>query len=317
MTARTTLNGRYSRAIVATVSAFLLAAPMLGGQIHAAADAKDAKSSLDTSQIVSIGGDVTEILYALGRGDKIVAVDTTSQFPPSVLQEKKKVGYMRALSSEGVLALNPSTIIASASAGPAEVVQALKSSSVPYVEISDENSTDGINQKITSIAAAVSAESEGKALVARINEDFASLAKDREKVDKPMRVLFILSAQNGRALVGGSGTSADAIIKLAGGENAAASVTGFKPLVDEAIIELAPDVILMMLRGDGHDAHKDILDLKGVRATPAGKANRVIVMDGSYLLGFGLRTPAAARDLMTKLYDKAEGGTGSPRVQAN
>lgn len=312
MMARTLLKGRYL-CVMATVAAFALSGLLV--QSHAAEGTK--KSSTDTSHIVSIGGDVTEILYALGQGENIVAVDTTSQFPPSVLKEKKNVGYMRALSSEGVLALNPSTIIASASAGPAEVVQALKSSSVPYVEIADENSTDGITQKITAISAAVSAENEGKALIARMSEEFALLAKDREKFGAPVRVLFILSAQNGRALVGGSGTSADAIIKLAGGENSAASVMGFKPLVDEAIIELAPDVILMMRRGDGHDAHKDILDLKGVRATPAGKANRVVIMDGSYLLGFGPRTPAAARDLMAKLYVKAEGDAGSSRAQSN
>ena len=57
----------------------------------------------DASRIVSIGGAVTEILYALGLDKNIVAIDTTSLYPPQALQEKPNVGYMRQLSPEGVL----------------------------------------------------------------------------------------------------------------------------------------------------------------------------------------------------------------------
>jgi ABC-type hemin transport system substrate-binding protein len=57
----------------------------------------------DPSRIVSIGGAVTEILYALGMDDKIVAIDTTSLYPTRAAKEKKNVGYMRQLSPEGVL----------------------------------------------------------------------------------------------------------------------------------------------------------------------------------------------------------------------
>src|SRR5882757_5512675 len=59
----------------------------------------------DASRILCVGGDITEIVYALGAGSRIVAVDTTSQFPEAALKEKKSVGYMRALSSEGVLSV--------------------------------------------------------------------------------------------------------------------------------------------------------------------------------------------------------------------
>lgn len=297
------------------VAAVFAAAIGLAGSCSAAGE--HSGKAVDTSRIVSVGGDVTEILYALGLEDKIVAVDTTSQFPPEALKDKKSVGYMRALSSEGVLALNPSAIIASESAGPPEVARALKSSSIAYVEIPDETSAEGVASKINMIAEAVAADTEGNELIKRVKDGFASLADSREKVIKRARVLFVLSAQNGRALVGGSGTSADAILKLAGADNAAASVTGFKPLVDEAVIELAPDVILLMRRGDGNDGHDDILSLKGVQSTPAGRSKRIVVMDGSYLLGFGPRTPAAARELMTALYPDLSLEVGDPQARGN
>ncbi len=68
---------------------------------EAAAADGSARPIADTSRIVSIGGDVTEILYALKAAPKIVAVDTTSTYPASALKEKKSVGYMRALSTRG------------------------------------------------------------------------------------------------------------------------------------------------------------------------------------------------------------------------
>ena len=72
-------------------------------------------------RVLSIGGDITEILYALGKQDAIVAVDATSQYPDSALKDKKNVGYMRALSTEGVLSINPTLIFASEGAGPPPV----------------------------------------------------------------------------------------------------------------------------------------------------------------------------------------------------
>src|ERR1700754_1440334 len=76
-------------------------------------------SITDPSRIVSVGGAVTEILYAIGLEDRVVAVDTTSLYPQRVTG-KPKVGYMRQLSPEGVLGLAPTLILASEGAGPKE-----------------------------------------------------------------------------------------------------------------------------------------------------------------------------------------------------
>lgn len=258
----------------------------------------------DTSRILSVGGDVTEILYSLGAGPRIVAVDTTSQFPPEVLKEKKNVGYMRALSSEGVISVGASVIVASDGAGPPEVVKTLKAASTPYITVPDDHSQDGIASKIRLIAKVVGAETEGEKLLQQIAAGFRELSAARTKIARPKRVLFVLAIQNGRLLVGGRDTSADAVIKLAGGENVAEGIKGFRPLPDEAIVEMAPDVILAMRRSSDNDNHdlSQLFSLKGVQATPAGKAKRIIMQDGLYMLGFGPRTPDAARALMAELY---------------
>lgn len=258
----------------------------------------------DASRILSIGGDVTEILYALGAGDRIVAVDTTSQFPPEALREKQNVGYMRALSSEGVISVGATVVLASEGSGPPEVVKTLKATSVPYVEVSDKSSAEAIVGKVRLIAKVVGAEAKGEGLVQKVMDDFKLLAESRARIGKPTRALFVLAVQNGRVMVGGKNTSADAILTLAGAKNVANDLNGFRPLPDEAVVALAPDVIVVMRRSsdkDGHDLSQ-LSALKGVQSTPAGSAKRIIVVDGLYTLGFGPRAPAAARDLMARFY---------------
>ncbi|NJO24014.1 MAG: ABC transporter substrate-binding protein [Sphingomonadales bacterium] len=270
----------------------------------------------DASRILSIGGDVTEILYALGAGDRIVAVDTTSQFPPEALREKQNVGYMRALSSEGVISVGATVVLASESSGPPEVVKTLKATSVPYVEVSDKSSAEGIVGKVRLIAKVVGAEAKGERLVQKVMDDFRLLAEWRARIDRPMRALFVLAVQNGRVMVGGKNTSADAILTLAGAKNVANDVNGFRPLPDEAIVALAPDAIVVMRRSsdkDGHDLSQ-LSALKGVQSTPAGAAKRIIAVDGLYTLGFGPRAPAAARDLMAQFYPDV---IGKARAQSH
>src|SRR5687768_12826893 len=88
----------------------------------------------EAKRIVALGGTVTEILYALGAGDRIVARDSTSSYPADALL-KPDVGYMRALSSEGILSQKPDLILSEDGAGPADVIGILKASEVPMVTI--------------------------------------------------------------------------------------------------------------------------------------------------------------------------------------
>ena len=302
--------------LLALALAALVSTPAAGADVIVTdAGGRDVRIA-DASRILAIGGDVTEIVYALGAGARVVGVDTTSQFPPEALKEKKSVGYMRALSSEGVISVDATLILASERSGPPEVVKTLKATSVPYVEIPDQHSAAGIAAKVRLIARAVGTEAEGERVVAQVEADFKLLAERTARIKKPLRALFVLAVQNGRAVVGGQATSADAILRLAGAENVAAAVNGFRPLPDEALVELAPEAVITMRRSSGSDAHDttQLLALKGLASTPAAANQRIVPRDGLYLLGFGPRAPAAARELMGQLYpDLAGGDAGATR----
>jgi iron complex transport system substrate-binding protein len=285
------------RELGAAIGLTLLAA---GGLIAPAAFAQTPE------RIVAVGGVITEVLYALGLQDRIVGVDTTSQFPPEALKDKPNVGYVRALSAEGVLSLKPSLVIAIEGAGPPDAVSLLNEAGLRVSRISEDNSPDGVVTKIQAIGAVAGAAEPAKRLAEQTKARFDELATLRDALPAKRRVLFVLSLQNGRALVGGRNSSADAIIAMAGGVNVAQAVEGYKPMTDEAIIAAAPDVILMMRNSSSHNATPDELFAMPVFSqTPAAAGKALVRMDALYLLGFGPRTPSAARDLMAALYPDA------------
>ncbi len=288
---------RWARVLLASVAAMALTASMARAQ--------------SPSRILSLGGAVTEILYELGAGDRIVAVDSTSQFPPEALGTHKNVGYLRALSTEGVLSIAPDTIIASDSAGPPEVVRALKASGIDYFEVDNSATADALTGRVRAIAGKVGMTAKGDALAQRIEKAFADLAAERSKLTRNPSVLFILNLQGSRATVGGADTVADAMLKLAGATNAAASLNGYKPVSEESIIAMDPEAIVVMSRTAGHTIREGVLAIPGIAATRAGRNQRVIEMNGLYVIGFGPRAPDAAHDLMKLLQaPKAQGSKG-------
>ncbi|RDJ20734.1 hemin ABC transporter substrate-binding protein [Bosea caraganae] len=258
-------------------------------------------------RIVVAGGVITEVLYALGLEGKIVGVDTTSQFPAEALRDKPSIGYVRALSAEGVLSLKPSLVIAVEGAGPPDAVSLLNEAGLKLARISEDNSPEGVVTKIEAIGAVAGAAEPAKRLAQQTKARFDELATLRTALPAKKKVLFVLSLQNGRVLVGGRNSSADSIIAMAGGVNVAAAVEGYKPMTDEAILAAAPDVVLMMRNSGGHNATpEELFAMPAFAQTPAAAGKSLVRMDALYLLGFGPRTPAAARDLMAELYPDAK-----------
>lgn len=260
-------------------------------------------AAAEEARVVSIGGAVTEILYALGKDKEIVGIDTTSLYPMSALKEKPSVGYMRQLSAEGVLGLNPSLILAIEGSGPKETLGVLQSAKVPMVIIPDSFSGEGIIEKTHAIAHAVGADARGRCVIDQVRADLTELQKVETGITKPKRVLFVLSFVNGRAMASGTKTAADGMIKLAGATNAITEYEGYRALSDEAIVAARPDVVMTIERGGQSPLTADaVFSHAAFQATPAAVQRAFISMDGLYLLGFGPRSARAARDVAIALY---------------
>jgi iron complex transport system substrate-binding protein len=259
-------------------------------------------------RVVTLGGSVTEIAVALGAADRLVARDTTSNWPESVL-DLPDVGYIRALSPEGVLSVAPDLIIAEGDAGPVEAVDVLKAAGVPFLLMPEASTAEALPAKILAVGDALGLPEPAKALAAEVQAGLDEATARADAVTTKKRALFILSLQGGRVMAGGEGTEAAGIIALAGAENAGTGFQGYKQMTDEAVIAAAPEVILMMDReGDLSISDADILANPALAETPAGKAGQIIRMDGMLMLGFGPRTPDAARQLFDAIYPAGTSG---------
>lgn len=295
-----------SRASVAHLSRRLCACAFAVAMALSPALAVD-QSVEPASRVVAIGGSVTEIIHALGQEDRLVARDSTSQYPEEALS-LPDVGYMRALSPEGVLSVDPDLIIALEGSGPPETIEVLKRASVPIVLVPETYDSQGVIDKIEIVGEALGVADAARAMAERVEADIAAARELATSSGRQPAIMFVLSVRDGRIMASGTGTAANGIIALAGGRNVVDAYEGYRQLTDEAVIEAAPDYILMMERSGEHDTTPaELTAMPAIASTPAGAHGRIIRMNGSYLLGFGPRTASAVRDLATSLHAEPTG----------
>ncbi|WP_299748734.1 ABC transporter substrate-binding protein [Devosia sp.] len=267
--------------------------------------AQDLKPFADTSRLVSIGGSLTEIIYALGEEKRLVARDQTATFPEAALA-LPDVGYMRALAPEGVLSVTPTALLVIEGSGPPEALDVLSHAGVDYQTVSEGFSHEGILAKVRAVGQALGVPDKSEALAAQLDTALKAVEARTAAIPERKKVLFILSTQGGKIQASGTDTAANGIIELAGALNAVTDYSGYEALTEEAIIAANPDVILMMDRGGDHGGtDAELLAHPAIALTNAGKAHAIIRLDGAYLLGFGPRTASAVGELVDALYGKA------------
>ncbi|WP_034918062.1 ABC transporter substrate-binding protein [Erwinia sp. 9145] len=250
-------------------------------------------SLMAEQRIVSIGGDVTEIIYALDAQQSLVARDSTSQ-KPAVAIKLPDVGYMRQLNAEGILAMKPTLVIASELAKPSIALQQIEQAGVKVVTVTGEPSLSAIHQKIANIARTLHREEQGKSLEAKIDSQLSGASSK----PLPVKVLYILNHSGMKAMAAGTDTAADGAIRSAGLQNAMGNIRHYQALTQEGIVASAPQ--LVVIGEDGLKAMGDenkIWQLPGLALTPAGKTRSLLVVDEMSLLGFGLQTPGAIAKL--------------------
>lgn len=276
------------RGLLLLAGAALLAAPPLG----AAAPAR----------VLVLGGDLAEIAFALGAGGRVIATDDTAEWPPEA-GALPKVGYLRRLSAEGILALAPDLVLACPDAGPPAVLDQLRAGGLDVRIGPGGRDYAAVAPKIAFVGAALGLAPEAAALAGRTEAEMARVEAALAAVDDAPAVVFLISVGRGAPMAAGAGTAADAMIRLAHGRNAVAGFDGYKPLSAEAAVGLAPDVVLLPDHAvDPAGGPEQALATAGLADTPAGRDGRVVVMDGLKLLGFGPRTPEAVAELARALH---------------
>lgn len=251
----------------------------------------------DIEKIASAGGAITEILFELGLGDKVVAVDSTSVYPAKV-QELPSVGYVRELSAEGVLATGADLMIGAHDMGPPAVMDNLAAAGMRVEHAPEGTGAQRYIDKVRFVAGVVGAEERGAELIAEYEAKVAAIAERKAQMQRAPKALVILSVRDGSPIAAGLETTGNDMVELTGGENVA-TFEGWKPMSAEAVIAAAPEVILLssahIERMGGIEA---VMDLPSIKSTPAGENMSYAVLNSYMMLQFGPRSPLAMAEMI-------------------
>ncbi len=261
----------------------------------------------DTSRVVSLNGDLTEIIFELGLGDNVVAVDVTTVFPEeaAALGERgETVGFAQQLAAEAVLRFEPTLVIGDQQVGPVEVIEQLRTAGIPVVILETQTTLDGVATKIGQVAEIMGVPDEGAALADRVSAEIESARESIDPDADPLTVGFVYARGPQTIFLFGAGMATQAMIEGAGAVDAGAAsgVRGLVPVTPEALVAASPQVIVLPELGlaalGGVEA---FLQIPGVADTPAGQSENFLVYDEAYFFNLGPRTGMALAEFIQDL----------------
>jgi iron complex transport system substrate-binding protein len=258
----------------------------------------------DVSRIVPLQGDLAEIVFDLGLGDNVVGRDISTTFEEA--SDLPLVTRAHDVSAESVLSLHPTLVLIDSDTGPPEAIQHIRNVGVPVVEFARPTRIAEIGDRIEAVAAALGVPAAGTSLAASIEDDLDGALADVPAGDPPRVAFLYLRGSAGVYLLGGPGSGADAMIAAAGGEDAGTAIgldEPFTPITSEALVEAAPDVLLLTTTGlDSVGGIDGLQDIAGIAQTPAGRDRRVVTVEDGLLYSFGSRTPAAIESMVDQIF---------------
>ncbi len=272
------------------------------GRPEAPPSAVASADTLNTMRIVTMGGPVTEIVYALGLGDRIVGSDISSLYPAEI-QSKPRLGYFRQASAEGIVSVRPTLVIALDGLGPPAVADQMRAAGVPVYLLPEAESVEDAEARVEAIGRLLNVEEAAADLIRKMRKELADATAQRPAPG--IRALFVYARGAGVVQVSGSKTAAEAMMTLAGLQNAITEFEGFRPLTAEAVVTAAPEVIVMPARGlESLGGWEGLLKQPGLAQTPAGRNGRIIAVDDAILLGLGPRVGEGVRAMIASINDQ-------------
>lgn len=257
----------------------------------------------DSSRIAIAGGSITEIIFLLGYEDRLVGVDLTSNFPEAAT-ELPSVGYVRNLSVEGLLSLQPTLILGEDDMGPPAVLEQLENAGVDTKRIPESHDANGILAKIKCVASLLNVPASKSApRLQRIRAVAAQLQETSAYHSSDVNVALLLSLNSGSPVAAGDNTSGGGFLRMVGARNVFADIDGWKPVSTEYMAAANPDVIVVPTRGaDAVGGAKGVASHPSLRTTKASLNDRIVVIDGMAMLGFGPRTLQTALDFAKEIH---------------
>lgn len=245
----------------------------------------------DTSRIVTLSGDLTEAVFALGFGGSVVGRDVTTAYPEEAAS-LPIVGIGRFLTAEGVLAENPTLVLGDTQTAPLEAIEQIRSAGVPVVIFDVPVSFEDLYAKARAIGEALGVPDAGAALAADIRASVETALDSAQPLDPVPGVAFVYTRGPDVMLLFGAGMTTEPLITAAGGRDVGAEsgVVGTVSVTPEAIVAAAPDVIVVPEEGlEALGGIDGLLAIPGFAETPAGESRRILAYSEGDFLTFGPR----------------------------
>ncbi|WP_443046386.1 heme/hemin ABC transporter substrate-binding protein [Streptomyces sp. DSM 40750] len=258
----------------------------------------------DASRILPLNGGIAEIVFTLGLGDKVVGRDITATFEEA--EGLPQVTKAHDVSAESVLSLEPTVVLADTDTGPSEVIDQIRDAGVPVVVLDPANELSDVSTRTTRVAEALGVPAAGEALNQRFADELKAARAAVPKGSRPKVAFLYMRGSAAVYLIGGKGSGADSLIAAAGAEDAGVAAgldKPFTPITSEALVKAQPDVILMMSKGlESVGGVDGLVEIPGIKETPAGMDRRVVDLEDGVLLSFGPRTPLVIDILVERLH---------------
>ena len=250
----------------------------------------DKKTTTGGDRIVSVSKQLTELLFALHQGDKIVGVDLSSTYPAEATK-LTTVGYHRLLNTEGIVSLDPTLVVHQGDVAPQEVMPQLAQVGIPVKVYPAAPTIDSTKYLIQLLAKEFGQDTAAERLITRLEADLSKAdSLTKTYAAKPRVLILHFGRQRNQYFVMGTRGTANEMIQLAGGVNAA-DTTSFRNLSPEAIVRSQPDVILATDFGyDRLGSKEGFSDLPGIALTPAFKNGKIYRVEEHNLVYFGPRS---------------------------
>ncbi|MEY2996620.1 MAG: hypothetical protein RLZZ39_1445 [Actinomycetota bacterium] len=257
----------------------------------------------DGERIVTMTAGLTEAVFALGFGDLVVGRDLGSTLAEA--SDRPIVTTTHDVNVEALLAVRPTLVIVDEDTGPDAALDQVRATGVRVELVDNATRVDEIVPRLEKVAEILGAPERAERLANVIDGELERVRSEASNASRPRVAFLYVRGPAGVYLLGGPGSGPDSIIEAAGGIDAGTAIgldLPFTPLTPEALVEAAPDVLLVTTTGfDSVDGIDGLLELVGVQQTPAGKARRVMTAEDGLLFSFGPRTPDLVAGLRAEM----------------
>lgn len=267
-----------------------------------------AVQATDTSRIVTLSGDLTEFVFALGYGDSVVATDVTTVAPEEAVF-LPKAGIGRFLTPEGVLKHNPTLVIGDSQTAPTTAIEQIRGAGVPVAILDVPTTFEGLYAKVDQLGVLFGTPDAARELRDQMRTDIEAASVVPSDAESLPRVAFVYTRGPDVMLLFGAEMTTTPVIEAAAGIDAGveAGVVGTVDVTPEALAAAAPDVIIVPAEGfevlGGIDG---LLAIPGVSATPAGVSGAVFAYPEGDILTFGPRIASSIHRLVSDLDSMTE-----------